>query len=460
MIGRQQAVTNRRASNGAGPLGRPAQEAMNHAWRQAVLVLASVLLTQGLLYLIARKLPYSLYYSIDAGERERRLFNLRSTSLQALSDLRAWRGSAGGPLFHDRRVHRPQLCVAVQSYPTGMERELEMTVGALVSRTPKEWEDRLRLLVINAAEPAEQHEEATRLQDLVRTRKIVRPPHLPAPATLLRAPPNAQRCLDYAASLRMLADEGCIYGLLLQDGAIPAEGWLSRLFEAIGRTDGPTADPPWVMLRLMADYSQLRFHWLEPGPFVLLLSLAAALTLLLWMLAWALIAVAFPRAQDGVLGIHPLAMLLLLVNFYIALLVLGRPNMPPLGNGSLSSSSTVLSVDTHQPHSMANLYPHHLLLDYAHLLEQHVLLSLAHPPPHQILPPDQLHEQLRRMLERQRARPYSLAVTSPSLFQDASRHDKGDVAELHMSLDFPDDDKPVTFDPIDFFQQNRRRIYH
>lgn len=430
---------------------------MNRTWTQVGFVTSCILATQVILVLIGRSLPYSTYYCINADLRAKRLFRFHSTSLQALSDLRAWklaRKSMDGPLFYHKQTEPPRLCVAVQSYPSGMERELEVTIGALLSRTPLGWADQVRIFVINAAHPSNLHREAESLGDLVTVKPIVRPVHLPFPKTLVRAPPQAQDCLDYAAALRMLHSEGCLYGLLLQDGAIPTEGWLSRLFEALGTAKGPTTDPPWVMLRLMAEYSQFTYSWLEVEPLVVVFAMAAVLTVLVWgVSSLVLRAGPFVKVHEAVFHLHPIAMLALLVNFSIALLLLGRPNMPPLG------PSTLIPIDTHQRSPIANLYPRDRLLDYAQLLEQQVVRSLAHPPPHRIIPPGQLHEQLKRQLERVRGRHYELAVINGSIFQDASKHQTGSVSDLKMSMDFRDDDKPIRFDPIEFLERNHRQFY-
>lgn len=407
-----------------------------------------ILLTQLTVWLVGRNLPYSWYHRVDQDRRERNLWRLRATSLQALTDLRVWRQSAGGlgankQMFADPRAR--ELCVGIVSYSSGMERRLGQTLGSLLARAQDSSQRNVQITIFNAEDWPETHREAEALKDLVRV-EALRPIHQHqygqqaggVPDRSLRA--TTQQMRDYATALAALEAQQCKRYLVLEDGAIAGKDWAGRVLSLARRN----ADERIAMVRMAASLQEVCFSWREPQDFTLILALAAVATLVVWVGSACLMRVASLGWYEAIISCHPAVLLLLLANFYLALLVLGKPNMPPI-----RTIKGLKPVDSHFL-AAANFYPSQAsLAGYRRVLEEHLMMVQRDATPSEAVPHDRLYPRLVEELSRETGQHYRMGVAVPSIFQSTVGQDKqtGDVESIPMSFDFGQDQVPVKFAP-------------
>ncbi len=206
-------------------------------WRQSVFLVASVIVLHVIVWIIGYHTPSSHYFSgIDEDTWERRIDRIRRQGIQA--DMRSWHvehrsrekdeksmSSSSSPLFANSR-YRMDLCVAVINEDG---RSLEPMMGALLSRLPLLYEDRVRVSIFNTTTMRGDR----RLADLVEQEELLYPRHWQPTRELIGASDNLRRMVEYDAVLKTLAGRNCRYGLILADNLLAAEGWADRVLRII-----------------------------------------------------------------------------------------------------------------------------------------------------------------------------------------------------------------------------------
>lgn len=331
----------------------------------ALVLAVAVVATHVTVFFFGVYAPYSAYFRLDTRLLAARLAMYRRTAADALVEARAWQSEHGHahPLF-SASGPRQQVCVGVlsrlrQNDAPGV---LSQCVAALVSRTPLAYESAVRMTVFNAETPGPAHAEAGAVADVVRVEELYDPADgRPGALRAAGAPVRARHVLDYATVLRRLHAQGCAYGLVLEDDAIAGRKWAERLLGVLAEY-GP--DAGWVSLRLVASFNWMAWDLGSLRDLGILLGigcLATALVCVLFAAASKLLSWKRGEDDDG-----PSAALggALLLNFVLALVLAGRPNVVRLGRG-------VHRADT-QAGATAALFPRARLYEYALLLEEHL----------------------------------------------------------------------------------------
>lgn len=411
------------------------------SWRQGIFIILWALIYHGLVYWFARQLPYSAYYQMDEAKRETQLERLRAASVEALTDLRAWK-TTKGPLFD--RPEAKKICVGVISYESGVRRTTEMTLGALLSRMHASQQDRIRVVLFNA----DDNEEAERVSDLVRVEDVDYPEHYPKRRWVIQK--KAKRLLDHALILRKLYKMNCEYALVLGDDAVAGEDWARKLLDLV---DDVGPDPGWVVLRLMSEYGKVGYTIHEPGDFLLMLSFSALLFLVVWGITLSVTFFVNAIWFEDLSRPSILTVVLLLASFYVGFILMGKPNFPPM------KRNDVRLVDTKYL-AVANLYPKERLKEYAVILEEHYNDMRLFGALDMLKSHDKLYPRLKKKLEREEGNSFHVATLAPNLFQRVAAIDPLiGVANTVISYDWPDSNRPIRFDKVEFLESNPRRIY-
>lgn len=395
----------------------------------------------------------------------------------------------------------PDLCVAIINQDQD-SRYIEQTVGTLLSRMTKSLEARISITVYDVADrndpggrlaeevegsasssqQAKDKDSKTFLRgkrsywrvarpptvkqnsrlfrtplvgDVVREESLRYPPHL-RPETFLSAGPAILDLIDHIQVLKALYARGCPFGLVLNEAMVAAEGWAGRLMDLLDLEAGD--HPNWIVVRLFTSLRDYRLRWWIPSEWFWLLALASIITLLTWLLTCGIFYLLFARgtidSPGGLVWYQELktmslpVIVLLVLNYFILFLLLGKATMIPVGGPGLRR------LDVTGPSlAYANLYPRQVLLEYATLLEERVrgarragaLIDIPHW--------DRYLWELREQLEARDMERWQMLRYAPSLFQHAGRRALTDsINSITVAHDFPDDDQVIMFDQKTFLE--------
>lgn len=396
----------------------------------------------------------------------------------------------------------PDLCVAIINQDsTG--RYIEQTVGTLLSRMTKSLESRISITVYDVAdrndpgerlaaegakgfnvtprqEPRKSGVASPRRKgdysrvarprtvkqnshlfrtplvgDVVREEPLRYPSHL-RPETFLSAGPAVLDLIDHIQVLKALHARGCPFGLVLNEAMVAAEGWAGRLMDLLDLEAGD--HPNWIVVRLFTSLKDYRFRWWRLSEWFWLLALASIITLVTWLLTCGLFYLLFARGMinspEGLLWYQELkamtlpVIVLLILNFFVLFLLLGKAAMIPVGGSGLRR------LDVTGPSlAFANLYPRQVLLEYATLLEERVrgarragdLVDIPHW--------DRYLRELQEQLQARDMERWQILRYAPSLFQHVGRGTLTDsIDSITVAHDFPDDDQVIMFDQKAFLE--------
>ena len=380
--------------------------------------------------MVGRTLPYSTYHVHDADQREKMIYKLRKTSLEALADLKTWKTDSN---FNKELFNKPgskNICIGIWARSSGHDRLLSQTLGALLSRTPLTYEDRIRITVFSSKDFAE-------LQD-VKNVVIVQ---------LLNQNNITTEEGEYSEILKALYRQNCAFGVVLKQGVIASREWIRKVEEIIGTDIYKDPDPEWILLRLFGDYSDLSYTWREPGVLLLIISISCLLCMAFWCVTWLALKLV-KKDRKFLFEIHPLIPMSMIICCFVGLLLLGRPNMPPIWH------SPIIPVDS-LTYPFATLYPRKRLIDLAVELDRGTNVASSHEG-NSI---SRSFEQLRRRLVKERAQKYTISAIRPSLFQNIDVSSTSNIMDIPISFDFPDGNVPVTFGAPDFLAVNKRKYF-
>lgn len=422
-----------------------------------------------LAFALGLALPYSIYYRASTSRLVMRLYKMRTTSIQALADARAWKAENGlpaqAPLFDDPRARTLALGIltkdALSSGSGDAGRQnLSQTVGALLARTPLAYQDRLRITIYNANDPPEAHHEALSLSDLVRVVPLARTPDAMSLGEMHGHLPRVKDTADYAAMLRQMTATECDFALALDDSAIAGRHWMDDLLEVLdgvpprttrrarraaddGARDGGRHLPPWVILRLFSSFNWAGWTVYSLGDVAIITAAGLVIGILCWGATVLFARLASSGGSEDQLSPPSITAGLLLfvvgVTFCIAM---GKPNIVLRRTGGVHYADAPYS-------SLAIVYPHEQLGEYASILEDHLVECRRNNALELAGRRDDFFDDLVARNEWRYDRTFHVALAVPSGFQNIANVISPVTGRAYrdaqISHDFADDTCPVVF---------------
>ena len=174
------------------------------------------------------------------------------TAKQSLDEARAFLKENGIPLPLFRDLSNtaiktgPKICIGIQTAgrKSSPINYVEQTVGALLARMEMPQND-VYIHVFNVHNSSEVHKDVESIQDLVpvtRTKGTL-------PKTLaVEYQPQFAEAHDHREAIRVLKRIGCQYPILIEDDALPQEGWLDRVRQAIKELE--ERDKDWFLIKM------------------------------------------------------------------------------------------------------------------------------------------------------------------------------------------------------------------
>ena len=431
------------------------EEVIIPTWRQLVFICSWIIFTQAYVYFLGRSLPYSLYYSFDENRWDDRIKKFKEQGERTLEDIRYWQRETSEKrlLFNQGR----QVCVAVISKRGS--RYVKATVGSMLGRMQKSMRDAVSVTVFNVANVGAERVEPMQTADLVEEVDVAYPRWISAD----KYQGNAKEALDYAVVLENLYKRGCQYGVVVKEGLIAGKYWMNKILRVI---DEAGRKPRWIVVRLFGNRRKEGWmhQWWYIGDWIVLIGMAAFLSLIAWLLVLGPIFLFSKEEIEAAEEMPPswlrdisrlsaIVVILLLINFMIALLLLGRPTIMSL-RGRLTPSSLM-----GEEVSFANLYPQEAMQTYASCLED-ILMEAGRMKGTEMIKNHDLYLwNVKKRLERRgsskmEAR-YKMLYMSPNVFQRIGKISITDpTGGVIVSHDFKDEDVGIGFRVKDFLENN------
>ena len=200
--------------------------------------------------------------ALAEAEREARLAKFHmyaDTAHEALEQIRAFANENGVrlPLFEDLTAKpvkkSPKICVGIQTAARQASpiNYVEQTVGALLARMSLPADD-VYIHVFNVQNVSVPHKDIETVADLV---PVTRAKGKLPETLVVKMRPQFAEAHDHREAMRALKKIGCQYPILIEDDALPQEGWLDMVRMAINQLEERGTD--WFVVKLYVSH--------EPG---------------------------------------------------------------------------------------------------------------------------------------------------------------------------------------------------
>ncbi len=434
-------------------------------WKRQLLYVSAILaVIHLLLYIFGRSSATTLWYRNDRRNLDYLEQFRRETANVAIKDLRTYlaKNSIEGPLYANPLAKK--LCVGILSVPRkGNTMYLTQTVTALLTREKLERQKDVKITLYNVTLDPKTHTEALSLSDLV-TVKTPKYHTGKEPKKYTNFLNFTKEHLDHLAVLEDLYSQGCDYNLVIEDDAMASYGWADEFLKA-----SETIDPkrPWFIMKLFSPIRWIHWRatWISDILLIIFLSIvfSALVMLLLSFARYYLVrrsaedqyesmesgeTIKQHRFREYIIIPSIPTILLLLAGMGAFVAIIGKYTIFPLTRGVHDISLGFSCV--------ANVFPHRslrLLIDY--VIKEFDRHEAAHTL-HVMRKKDLYFQRIVQDYYEKSGVKLRELILIPNTFQHIGLYSSLDRPKVEKELllkymctthHYPDDDKPIEFDP-------------